>query len=268
MFLQNAFLLFSDVVKDKQSCGNSFIFETLLTRKRRGGLVLKHAQRGNITEIKTNKHSANLHLILACSQKTFGTEVRCAGRVDDILAERIVMYMRDYYEKRHTNCSTFVEFIRTGNFRECDFERESFMFSGGMKFYTGQKIRTGDSVCIFYYNKLGGSRKAPVEIRKHWQKAGRNVTGDLTKLKAAKDRLWSSEQILSLYRELNILYTDYHFMICVGVHDGKPIFIHQLGRNDPAEENNMMAPIVASIGMTDMMGYKRPALMFIKRGRM
>jgi hypothetical protein len=217
--------------------------------------------------MRTNKRSAGLHLILACSQKAFGTEVRHAYRIDDILAERIVTYMRDYYDKRHTNCSTFVEFIRTGTFRECDLEKGSLMFSGGMKFYTGQKIRVGDSVCVFYYNKQGGSRKAPVEIRKHWQKTGRNITGDLKKLKAAKDRLWSPEQLLDLYREFEILYTDYHFMICVGIHGGEPIFLHQLGRNDSAKEDEM-APIVVSIGMIDMTGYKRPAFMFIKRGRM
>lgn len=266
MFLQNAFILCTDAVKDDQFCGSDFTFKTLSTRKKCGGLVLKDV-RGNSAEMKSNKQSAGLHLILSCSQKVFGTEVRCDHRIKGILAERIVTYMRDYYEKRHTNCSTFVEFVRTGTFRECDLERTSLMFFGGMKFYTGQKIRSGDSVCVFYYNKRGGSRKIPVEIRKHWQKTGRNVTGDLRKLKAAKDCLWSSEQLLDWYREFDILYTDYHFMICVGVHEGEPIFIHQLGRNDPSGENRM-APIVASIGMTDMTGYGRPAFMFIKRGRM
>ncbi|HUY05395.1 MAG TPA: hypothetical protein VMV62_01620 [Candidatus Paceibacterota bacterium] len=264
MFINNAFFLFTQAVKDRQFGGGHFTFEALSTRRMHNGLLVKDT-RGNSFEMKTGKQNADMHLILHYGQDVHGSYTSRTIRLNDLFAERVVTYLRDYYGEYHTNCSTFVEYLRTGNFCECDAERLSFMLSGGMNRYTGQKIRPGDSLCIFYYNKWGRSRKGHKTLRNHYRKKDKNVSGDLEKLKSVTGYRFSSEELLKTYR--HVVYADYHFMFCIGIHDGQPVFIQQMGLNDSRESTDL-TPIIVSVGMTNMSNQDIPACMFIKRGRL
>ncbi len=263
MFINNAFFLFTAALKDKRFSGGHFTLQTLTTRRTHDGLCIKDAC-GNVFKMKTGKQSADLHLILHYVQEVYGVETERTIRLDDLFAERIITYMRDYYGEYPTNCSTFVEYMRTGSFTECDTEGSCFVLSGGMNRYAGQKIRPGDSLCIFYYNKLAKSRKAPKKLRNHWRKSDKNVTGDLEKLKGI-DYGVSSEELLEHYR--HVVYADYHFMFCIGIHDGQPVFIQQMGLHNSKEPIDL-TPIIVSVGMTNMSHQDTPACVFIKRGRL
>jgi hypothetical protein len=265
MFVNNAFLLSTLMLKDSYSTESGYHLQELSTRKVHSGLVVKGYHGGSLL-LRTSKRGADLHLLLRHEQCIFGIKTIHAVRVRDVFSGPIVTYLREYYGKSLTNCSTFVEYLRTGVFVECDPERSSLMFSGGMNVYTGQKVRPGDTIGIFYYNRWGRSRKADSALRTHYRKCQRNVAGDLHSLKASHELGLTAEALLDLYR--GGIFADYHFMFCIGTENGQPVFIQQLGRYDPKRSYEFgPAPIVVSVGMVSMSHEDVPACAFIKRQR-
>lgn len=271
MFFKNGFYLYSRALKDEVSAGGDCAYALISTQKVKAGLLLKD-KKGDSLKLKYDgsNSSDTVHLFLHYTQRLFENKITNIERVrDPILAQRIVSYIKEYYGERHTNCSTLVEYLMTGEFSECDLKKESFAYLGGMNRYAGQPIRPGDIVCVFFYKKgIASSRKIPAEVRRHYlHTKGKSFNGNLGHLKKKVGTPpYTSEEIIEGYR-LGFC-SDYHFMYCVGMYNGLPVFIQQMGRNNPEEHMDVKkTPIIMSVGLVNVTKETHPALMFIKKGR-
>jgi hypothetical protein len=179
------------------------------------------------------------------------------------LSGRIIDYMENYYGKCITNCSTLAEYLTTEQFRECDSRKDSFMFSRGLTGYTGQKIKPGDVLCILYYRSIVKNRRIS-DRRKHYIACKKGSRLDLRRLTGKNPNTFSPEEFLGLYRSR--FFEDYHFMVCVGILNGQPVFIQQAGRHNPERDDITNMPIIVSVGMISFSHHDVPAFMFIKRG--
>lgn len=201
-------------------------------------------------------------IILYQLQTFHGIEQRVVKMLDGVVAKRIIEYM-DYYGKYLTDCSTLVEYLKTGTFVECSPHNQSFTFSAGMNLYEGQKIEQGDSLCVLYYKRGILSHRIPAAIRNSCKG---NMGLPLHELKIPlKKRKVTHEELLNLY--LSGLFYDYHFMFCLGIDNGMPILIHQLGREEPYEGGETSPAVIVTVGATNMYPSDLPACMFIKKGR-
>jgi len=265
MFTDNVFFLSTSIIRERGRFAWRSSGGLLAARKVGDGLLMKDV-RGNDLKVRTGKAGADKHLILNHTQQVFGARTTRMVRLDDaVLTERIIAYLREYYGKCRTNCATFAEYLRTGNFCECHPDKLGLMFLGSMNRYTGQKVRPGDSLCILYYSAWGRSRRVSSAMRNQCRKNGGDPTSDLRKLKGGRDYTLSPEQLLEQYR--SAVFADFHFMFCIGTHDGEPVFIQQMGLKDPEDTENLN-PIIVSIGMNDLRNDGAPpAYLFIKRGR-
>jgi len=182
---------------------------------------------------------------------------------DEILVTRITEYMASYYGKKHTNCSAFAHFLTTGTFVECPEESSLLVLEQGMAAYKDQKVRVGDMICIvFARDRLCRSRNFGhnskyLEVKKKRRKDDRFVHSLLPK----NDTLTSSE-VVAICK--NVVSEDYHFMVCVGKYNGKPVWISQRGRYLPGEHPS---PIAITVGEYDGYVLDVPLLTLIKRRR-
>lgn len=271
MFFKNGYYLYSRIVKDGVSASGDCIFALLSTQKVKGGLLLKD-KKGDSLKLKYDGGNSpdTVHLFLHYTQQLFGDKITNRERMQDpVLAQRIISYLKKYYGERHTNCSTLVEYLMTGEFSECDLSKESFAYLGGMNRYAGQPIRPGDALCIFFYKKgVASSRKVPTDIRRHYLQTKKKILqtkGGLGHLRKRGTAHYTSEELIRGYG-LG-LYSDYHFMYCIGIHNGLPVFIQQMGRNEPGEQMDIKkSPIVISVGNANVTKEAHPAIMFIKKG--
>ncbi|MDO8604852.1 MAG: hypothetical protein Q7K40_05685 [bacterium] len=267
MYVQNSLFLATVAVSDGPFCGGSFAVDLLYSRKTQDGLLIKD-RNGSGIKIKLNssQRKTKEHVILHSYQKLFGDECVGVRILDEPLSQRLIKYIRYYYGERKTNCASFAEYLRTGDFVECCDENNYFAFSGGMNQYTGQSVKPGDTLCVLYYNKRARSRKVSKLLRSHYKKVCKIVVnGSLSKLKGAEGSI-SSEQILGMYKSGYI--EDYHFMFCIGTENGQPIFIQQLGWQDPSIDTDpKSSPIIVSVGMRNISPKDTPSHVFIKKGR-
>jgi len=264
------YFLHSKVIRKVSSISvsSSFSLELLSRRDREkdGGFILKDERGRTLLRIEAKDLRARTNLAL-CAQQLASGEFNIATRkIDGVVARRVVEYMEQYYDKYCTNCSTLVEYLRTGIFTECDSEGRHQLFSAGVNLFTTQKIEPGDSLCVLYYRKEVMRRHKHLrEIRKHCRR--NKKLSDLTRLNEKfLSRTLSPEEITNLCQSM--VYGDYHFLFCIGVDNGEPILIHQLGFNEPGVREQETPAIVVSVGMTNFYPTSfTPAHLFIKKGR-
>lgn len=264
------YFLQSEVVIEASSTPVSISFSLdLLSRRERekdGGFVLKESGGRTLLRIKAKHLKKGANLALCAQQIVFGKFDVVTRKINGVVSERIVEYMKQYYGKYRTNCSTFVEYLRTGVFTECDPESKHQIFSAGVNLFTTQKIEPGDSLCVLYYRKEVMRRHERFrEIRKHCRRNKKH--SDLTCLdEKGVNKTLSAKKITSLCQ--STIYGDYHFLFCIGIHNGEPILIHQLGFIEPGEQKQETPAIVVSVGMTNPYSTSSiPGHMFIKKGR-
>lgn len=243
MYIGDFFSLSTFAIRNKSESTGRTNFRVWPAWKKRDNLLLVKDHRGNNLEIPVQWSKTGPYLLLNYTQHILGAKSSGSFMLAGTIAERIVSYLRNYHGKRHTNCSTFVEYLQTGHFAECD-NGHCIMFSGNMRRYTGQNIKPGDSLCILYFNKRAGSRKRATG-RWHYRRNGARENNDLKRLTGA-DFVLTNTELVSLYS--CGFFKDYHFMFCIGIQNGQPIFIQQMGRNDPKKMKKQTGPIVVSAG--------------------
>jgi len=236
-------------------------------KEKDGGIILKETEGGRtLLKVKPAYLKEGNNLILCAQQIVFGEFNIVARKIDGAVGERIVEYVERYYNKYRTNCSTLVEYLRTGVFTECNPEGRHQIFSAGVNLYTTQKIEPGDTLCVLYYRKEVMRRhKRLREVRKHCLRNKKH--SDLTRLDQRKTvRTLLQKELTRLCT--STVYGDYHFLFCIGVDNGEPILIHQLGFIEPKEQEQETPAIVVSVGTTNIYPTSFiPAHMFIKKGR-
>ncbi len=266
MFIDNARFLFSEIHCEKS--GDIFAYRSdffpLLTKPTGDGSLLVKDNHGNRLGRVKNMGTSGRYLFLAGRQVIDGEMTEFRSRMHNSpLSKRIIDYMENYYGKYITNCSTLAEYLTTGQFRECDSAKDSFMFSRGLTGYTGQKIKPGDALCVLYYRSMVKNRRIS-DRRKHYIACEKGSRLDLSRLAGKNPKTFSPEEFLGLYHSR--FFGDYHFMVCVGISNGLPVFIQQAGRHHPGKDDISDMPIIVSIGMISFSHHDVPAFMFIKRG--
>lgn len=268
MHINNTYFLATVAINNNFICAGSFEMGKIYSRKTHDGIIIIDA-RGDGIKIKTKDRNDENHVILHSYQELHGVPTVGIRKVGNkVLAERIISYINNYYGNRKTNCSAFAQYLKTGEFVECCNANNYFAYSGGMNRYTGQQVRPGDILCVLYYNKNAGSRKAPTWMRGHYMKAQKVKAkgANLDKLKSVRGGTCSAEELLAMYRSGYI--GDYHFMFCIGVENGQPVFIQQLGWQDPnVSRDPRSSPILVTVGMSNFSPKNTPSYVFIKRGR-
>lgn len=179
-----------------------------------------------------------------------------------VLAERIVYYWKHYFSKCITNCASFAHFVTTGDFKACCPDKWSLVLEHPMRSYRlDQKARVGDVLCLLYaYNKPSRSRKFE-RLRPGFLKCQkvRHDTGEFTEGVRLKKKISSPEDIRTLHEKLPM--RDYHFMVCIGSHQGKPIWLSQLGFHKPETED---VSFVITVGNNDPYEEHVPVFTFIR----
>ena len=258
MYTANALVLTSSVSPEIVEG----VYGIASTRVLPTGLALKDCT-GKTIKIKTPSAKKGNHLILNYLHSSPDFEVfGDFSRIEnETLATRVIDYCGQYHGQVITNCSSLVEYLRTGCFPRYD--EGFFLFTGSMNQYHGQKIRPGDSVCILYYRgQFAKSRKINPEIRNHYR-TNRKKKDPANCFDVKKKAL----SVIDLIRIYNMgLVRDYHFMYCIGEKNGQPLFISQLGRHDPELESER-TPIAISLGMSIGCCTDVPICIYIKRGR-
>lgn len=269
---QPVYFLHSKVLQDYSptSLRSSFSLNVLSPscKEKDGGIILKENEGGRtLLKVKPGHLKERTNLILCAQQVVFGEFNITARKIDGVVSERIVEYVERYYNKYRTNCSTLVEYLRTGVFHECVPEDKHQKFSAGVNLYTTQKIEPGDTLCVLYYRKEVTRRhKRLREIRKHCRR--NKKLSDLTHInEKSLSRTLLPKEITNLCT--STVYGDYHFLFCIGVDNGEPILIHQLGFVEPKEQEQETPAIVVSVGTKNIYPTSFiPAHMFIKKGRL
>ncbi len=184
---------------------------------------------------------------------------------DAVLVKRIQEYLDQYYGKCLTNCSAFAHFLFTGEFSECRDENNLAVVHHHMRHYRKpHKVGVGDMLCVVYGRKrIGQSRKTLWRNAFHEVRKSRHDKGAcLSRALMNSEPVMSPEDILMICR--NRAVTDYHFMICVDIRHGQPVWLSQLGR-DYADGD--YAPFGITLGNQDLQPKDTPLLCLIKRRR-
>lgn len=265
MFRNIGFVLSSSLTRDASGTMAAYAFEPLAARRVPHGFEMKDS-RGNPYRMRAPVSRTDEYLLLQIRQTVFGVKSLHTFTTEDIFAERIITYLRSYYGKRYTNCSTLAEYLRTGTFVECDREKRNFTFSGSLNLYRGEEVRPGDTVCTLYFGALATSRALHKTWRSHYRESEKNMHDTQGRLQGRKEKSRVTAAQLIEIQHLP-MYDDYHFMFCIGIIRGEPVFIQQMGRNYRKEEELSRSPIVMSVGMTNVTHYDVPAAVFIKRGK-
>ncbi len=205
--------------------------------------------RGNKVGRRVNKTTDPI-LLYNLEQGNEDSIITARGCISDKgLSERIITYLHRYYAQYVTNCSAFAHYLKTGVFIECTSNRH-FIFEGSMTTYTGQCIKVGDTLCVFYYSVLYQSRRISKQHRQRYRRNKRLQSEGNSFLeigKKEKHSVWSAEELADMYHKSGM--SDYHFITCVAHEKGIPVFIHQNGGFGP--KSNVIAPLVCTIGGFD-----------------
>lgn len=184
--------------------------------------------------------------------------------VKDAMAVRIVDYFENYFTKYITNCASFAHFVMTGVFQECDPEIGYLVNEQTYsQFQPDKPVQLGDVLFILYANKRYlGSRKLGVHqafrrCKKKW-----HDTGEFTAGLGLNQSQFTKQRLRELYNSR--LFEDFHFMVCIGHHERKPIWISQIGWHEPGTEEVYFA---ITVGFQSPYPEKVPAVVLIKRRR-
>lgn len=269
MFINNAHAIATKIhfAKNGEIAAYVSDFFPLVTKKsRRKKFLVKNALNGTTyhnvpIDIDTGEQS----LILQFEQKIDKAVVSSIMQVqDETISKRIITYLEKYYGKHATNCASFAEYIATGVFQEGVIGSAGFTYSSMLTSYSDQKMKLGDIACILYFNKLARSRKYP-EIRARYITCAKNGGMSLEPLKVLHKRTFSAERVMNFF--LSGIVSDFHFMVCIGEHNGQPVFIQQAARHMPGDDDPFSAaPILISVGFHALVSYYEvPGMVFIKK---
>lgn len=193
--------------------------------------------------------------------------VRFSGHVsDEDLSGRIEHYIDEYFGARHTNCATFVYYLRTGIFQEFQPNAHNLIIGDGMRpFERAEKVDVGDTVLIMYaHNRFAASRRHTLgppyrKIKKRRHKEGGFACTEELKL---RPQVFSPVDLKEIY--YGLCAEDFHFMICIDTWKGEPVWLSQVGYMLAGEN-----PVVFALTLGDRDPYpsKVPLAAFIKKGR-
>ena len=181
---------------------------------------------------------------------------------DPVLVERVVRYMEDYYGKEQTNCSVFAHYLTTGEFVSCKDKCRELVLSQPMHgFNPDWSVKIGDTVCLVYgEDRIHRSRKNPARkdfIKTKLARAGGTRFNSIIPM---KQRVFDSEIIADVCRQS--IMDGYHFMVCVDIYEGEPVWLSQVGWHDPGDEN---IAFTLTIGWNDPYRMKVPIFAFLRR---
>jgi hypothetical protein len=182
---------------------------------------------------------------------------------DPLLKSRLLEYLDQYLGKKYTNCSAFAHFLFTGEFIECEEENNLTVVRHHMQQYRNvQRVHIGDMLCVIHVRqRFAQSRRTGWRNNYLKVKKSRNDKGAcLTRSLRTEEQVLSPEEILEFCK--SPLMVDYHFMVCVDIKNGKPVWLSQLGRDDGKEE---LAPLAITHGNEDLRPNEVPLLTLIKR---
>lgn len=185
---------------------------------------------------------------------------------DDVLVRRIVLYKDEYYNKYETNCSAFAHFLTTGNFVECDTRDRSLVLRQNMRPYTSStKVRVGDMVCLMYARDKSLKSRCN-EYRNLYLKAKkeRHITSGFGGTMALQDGVYTAEQVLKMCKS-DYYLQDYHFMVCVDINEGQPVWLSQRGYSKL--DSGKPVPFSITRGLSDAYLELVPMFALIKRRR-
>lgn len=266
MPINNTYCLHSKLTKENGLVNTNCILRESTTRNIGGGFESVFAG-GAKAILPVQRVHLDQRLILHGEQDLYGEHREFRLLISGhVLCDRIIHYVQALYGKEYTNCSTMVEYLRTGMFRSYQPGVDLFAYSGGGNLYTGQVIRPGDIVWVFYYNKhLHGRRIFQDSFAPHYRRM-RKVSRDLSRVIAAsRGDVFSPEDLRELFEEM--LFQDYHFSICIAVRNGLPIFIQQLYWHNPKTDTlREKEGIALTIGLRNLSN-EIPACVFLSRGR-
>lgn len=193
-----------------------------------------------------------------------GNDVVKGAVSDKVLADRIVVYMEQYYGSHVTNCSAFAQYLYSGTFIECEHDKNFAVVMQGMRPYAlSARVDVGDVVCLLYAKKeVFLSRRS--EMRSKFVKAQNRYhrSRDFTATIPMKTRVQTPANILELCT--NPLIDDYHYMVCVGHSSGRPIWLFQNGYKNPGENDCALA---ITIGEVNPYPKNLPLFSLIKKRR-
>ncbi|MEZ4200807.1 MAG: hypothetical protein R3B69_04505 [Candidatus Paceibacterota bacterium] len=199
---------------------------------------------------------------LTCFFRQGGEACMCHV-ANQTLVNNIVYYLDNYYNKCFTNCSAFAHFATTGDWVDCLPKKGNLVLEHPMHSYQcGQKVRVGDVLCLLYaFDKPSRSRRLQI-LRSAFLKCqkARNDTGEFTSGAGLKKSIHMPQDIRDIYEKLP--NRDYHFMVCIGSHHGKPVWLSQRGYQKPGENG---VPFVITVGNRDPYEEYVPVFTFIRR---
>lgn len=195
-------------------------------------------------------------------------EKEVTGHIKDkVLVERITYYWDNYLGKYHTNCAAFANYVTTGVFIECESKKNNFVLTQGMRPYEMAKsVGVGDMVCILYANdKTFRSRTYAYANRyrkvcKHRHDKGGFRCSDKMGL---IQRSFTPEEVEGIYNTPEI--DTYHFMVCVAIKHGKPLWFSQGGYASAGQKEPISFTLTP--GETDSYTTYIPVATLIKKRR-
>ncbi len=226
----------------------------------RGRIIVK------IRDVPLDKEAH--HMICDATQELNGFQERFIRIIKDKkISGRIADYFAKFYGKKRTNCASFANYLITGEFTECVTPDRNLVLTQRMTTYNGQKIVVGDMLCLLYYHPINRTRLSKNKGRNRYvrhKKLTHQGKGFLETCKAKKVVSLPPEEIKDMF--YRGAYTDFHFLVCVGLNaEGKPVFAQQHGHYWPEQEEP--ARISVSIGDANPYPYEIPAFVFINRAK-
>lgn len=184
---------------------------------------------------------------------------------DVVLMDRIITYMEKYYGNKITNCSAFAHYLTTGEFIECCHDDNFVVVGQGMRpFSVTSRVDVGDMMCIAYGKKKYFSSRRNIYRNKFIKsKKFRHDTSGFNNSIPVSAKSFEASDIQILCK--NPCLQDYHFMVCIGVLNGEPVWISQRGYMDPDDGINI--PLAITFGNFDPYPNSVPAFVFIKKRR-
>lgn len=180
---------------------------------------------------RTNSKELGIIYYATQGEKEFGGVIK-----DPLLVERITTYWTSHFGESMTNCSAFASFLATGRF--VPYEMGAIITPGFMRPPDPRtKIQVGDVVALLFLDpKTSRSRK------RHWRKVFVDTQRKRSQSLGFKHHMvidddgdaFSPEKLQKLIRDPVIV--DYHFMVCVDHHEGRPVWLSQCGWSEPGDE--------------------------------
>ena len=183
---------------------------------------------------------------------------------DSLIESRIVEYIHEYFDKYLTNCASFAHFVMTGEFQECCPKKGYLIIESYMQTYKPKKpVSVGDVVCILYgKNRFINSRKLEMHSKFVRARKRRHDTGEFVTGIEHRKSVLSPEDIKELYG--SGWARDFHFMVCINHHKGKPVWLSQRGYHNPGTP---FVPFVITVGNNDPYPENTPIIVLKKRNK-